>query len=390
MSVNRDITEEMVLRTKQSTGNNRAIKSCIEKLKSTGDLRIAFLGASITEWCNGDYEHCYARLVCEGLKKAYSPNSEIYSANGRGIPKDQVQPIPEGQKGIAYINAGINGTTSIFGDIRLTQDVLVYEPDMVIIDFGVNDWKDDLYRETFECMIRDILEIKDRNIAIIILANVMPLGYTCQSQYKELAQYYKIQLVAMSDAIMPEFKKKTLEVSDIFEDYVHPNIKGHNLISKSVLYCIQSEYEREEDEPFKFEEKPFHGNTYQHMKYMDARALPVTHMEGFGITQIVYKPFKYLMSKDSSSKKNIIAFDLDCKSFFVVFVESPSMDYGMAYVYVDGELVEKLNGFNTTAWVNLSVKKIFGGEKKPHKIEIKMAPGDERKEFGIIGIAYNE
>ena len=38
-----------------------------------------------------------------------------------------------------YVNGGIGGTCSCFGAARAVGDLLMYQPDVVVMDFSVND-----------------------------------------------------------------------------------------------------------------------------------------------------------------------------------------------------------------------------------------------------------
>lgn len=73
---------------------------------------VAFIGGSITEM-NG-----YRPMVCDWLKKTY-PETEFN-----------------------FVNAGISSTCSTTGAFRLQRDVLSSKPDLVLIEFAVNDDQD--------------------------------------------------------------------------------------------------------------------------------------------------------------------------------------------------------------------------------------------------------
>ncbi len=45
-----------------------------------------------------------------------------------------------------YVNGGIGGTTSHYGVSRAIIDVLMYQPDFVIVDFNVNEF----FQETYQ------------------------------------------------------------------------------------------------------------------------------------------------------------------------------------------------------------------------------------------------
>ncbi len=85
------------------------LSSFIKKVKTNNHISIAYLGGSITE-AQGWREHSF-----EFFKEKY-PNT-IFN----------------------QINAAIGGTGSEFGAYRLQEHVLVHKPDLVFVEFAVND-----------------------------------------------------------------------------------------------------------------------------------------------------------------------------------------------------------------------------------------------------------
>ena len=99
-------------------------------------LTIGFFGGSITQGCLAtEHERAYSYRVFQWWKDTF-PQAEI-----------------------SYVNGGIGGTTSYFGASRIWQDLLVYQPDVVVVDFSVNDreGQEAFFQETYEGVIRRIL-----------------------------------------------------------------------------------------------------------------------------------------------------------------------------------------------------------------------------------------
>jgi len=96
------------------------------KLKAVEAVNVVFLGGSIT--VGGASPKGYVTFVTEWLKKQY--------------PKATV----------SVINSGISGTGSDFGDRRYDRDVLSKNPDLVLIEFCVNDGDNDR-TESMERMV---------------------------------------------------------------------------------------------------------------------------------------------------------------------------------------------------------------------------------------------
>jgi len=56
-------------------------------------------------------------------------------------------------------------------------------------------------------------------------------------------------------------------------------------------------------------------------------------------------------------------------------------------IWVDGKLKQTLNGYADNAWGNVVTELIVLGKNEPHTVEIRMAEGQEGKNFQLLDIA---
>lgn len=92
------------------------IKSVIQRAQSGQELTIGFLGGSITQGSLAtEHENTYAYRVYKWWCDTFP------------------------QAKFNYVNGGIGGTDSYYGVSRAVTDVLMYQPDFVVVDFSVND-----------------------------------------------------------------------------------------------------------------------------------------------------------------------------------------------------------------------------------------------------------
>ena len=101
-------------------------------------LNVVYLGGSITEGAGASSNTlCWASLITEKLKERFP------------------------QKEIAAHNAGIGGTGSNFGLYRLQRDVCSYEPDLVFVEFAVNDRSEakEYTQKHMEGIVRQLLAL---------------------------------------------------------------------------------------------------------------------------------------------------------------------------------------------------------------------------------------
>ena len=129
-------------------GNWHRIKACMKRAKAGEAITVGFLGGSITQGClSSTPETCYAYLVYEWWMKKF-PQAEI-----------------------AYINAGIGGTTSQFGIARVEDHLLKYNPDFILIEFAVNDDNTEFFKETYESLVRKTFSHVNKP-AVMLMNNV--------------------------------------------------------------------------------------------------------------------------------------------------------------------------------------------------------------------------
>ena len=98
--------------------NYSRLKKLLRRAAQGEELTIGFLGGSITQGSlSSTPETCYAYRVYQWFVRTF-PQATFH-----------------------YVNGGIGGTDSFYGVSRAVTDVLMYQPDFVVVDFSVNDTK---------------------------------------------------------------------------------------------------------------------------------------------------------------------------------------------------------------------------------------------------------
>lgn len=146
----------------------------------------------------------------------------------------------------AVVNAivtAIGGENSRQGCERFNKDVLCHRPDLLLIDYGLNDRQITLQeaKKAWEEMIEVALK---ENIKIILLTPSWDSSYYDKNykwyelvqhteQIRELAEHYQIGL---SDTFK-EFQKYLdhgNEMADLLSSTNHPTNLGHEIIAKNI------------------------------------------------------------------------------------------------------------------------------------------------------------
>lgn len=200
-------------------GNLFRIYKVVSKAQGRESIKVGFIGGSITAGSlSSTPQTCYAYLVYRWWKEKF-PMSDM-----------------------EYINAGIGATTSQLGVARVDKDLLNYEPDVVFVEFSVNDQDEEKYSETYEGLIRRILS-SPSNPAVIIINNVVyDNGWNAQKIHNQIGRYYELPIVSIKDSIYKEVEKENLKAESITPDFLHPNDLGHKLVADVITNLLDDIY----------------------------------------------------------------------------------------------------------------------------------------------------
>ena len=94
--------------------------------------------------------------------------------------------------------------------LRYERDVLKngkVTPDLVVIEFAVNDEGDETHGECFDSLARKIYN-GPGNPAVILLYSVFSDDNNLQDRLSPVGFAYDIPMVSVKDAVVPEFYKK--------------------------------------------------------------------------------------------------------------------------------------------------------------------------------------
>lgn len=221
----------------------------MRRARQGGELTIGFFGGSITQDCAATvHENCYAYRVFRWWEENF-PAAKFH-----------------------YVNGGIGGTSSHFGAARVVSDLLMYQPDFVVVDFSVNDIENELRAETYEGVLRQILSWPSAP-AVMLLNNIYyDTGYTDQDCHNELGDWYGLPYVSVRDTVYRRMCAGEFAREQLTADGLHPNDLGHGLIAveiAAVLEKVLGELDTAEEEtPLP---APMTANSYEHARRLTIR-----------------------------------------------------------------------------------------------------------------------
>ena len=229
----------------------------IQKAKTGKPIVIAYLGGSIT--CGEITSPVSGTNAVNKFYNYtnYNPEKDSWRAKTFEWLRNNFEQKP-GQ--FRQINAAIGGTPSLLGAYRLEQDVLSENPDLVFVEFAVND--NDLAKLTFDnpnatrsilrttCSIIERLRKKNPNVAIFMpLSTHRVLGKSVHTPWEKnldlshdqtllSAEFLKIPYVSLRKAFYDNPKNgKTdpfYDGPDSPGNFVHPSPHGHHAYAEAV------------------------------------------------------------------------------------------------------------------------------------------------------------
>lgn len=196
------------------------LENCMRRAMRGEEITIAFLGGSITQGSLASEErNTYAYRVFSWWEKAF-PKALFH-----------------------YVNGGIGGTTSHYGAARAVTDVLMYQPDFVVVDFSVNDAvaEDEeaaFFQETYEGVLRRILRWPSAP-AVLLLNNVYyDTGRNAQEYHNAAGEWYRVPYVSIKDTVYRRMRAGEYTREELTPDGLHPNDKGHALVAAEITDCL--------------------------------------------------------------------------------------------------------------------------------------------------------
>lgn len=359
------VSDKMYNRAIMSEGNLARLAAVMKKAKSGGEITVGVIGGSITQGSLASKpDNCYASKFGEWWKNKF-PDAKVN-----------------------FVNAGIGGTDSYLGVHRVDEQLLSHDPDVVIVEFSVNDTDKKLNGYSYGSLVRKILS-HGTEPAVMLLFTTMDNGTSLQDTHKETGKAYDLPMISYHDAVYPEVKAGTLSWADISPDDIHPNDAGHDIINQIVSRYLDGVYDRLDEiaeEPADLPDAPAEGDIFANARTVSAADITPVSAEGF---ETVEKDFYGQFPNNwKTASGGSLTFEIECRNFGVFFMRTTDGKSGSYEVYVDGERKAVLNGDFTGGWGNYGSTKsvLLGTETAKHTIEIKPANGSEEKGITILGL----
>ncbi len=206
--------------------NHSAVRRVLEKAARGEEITVAAIGGSITAGAS-------AKSFATGGNNAKEFTEALGGENcwfNRMVDYLRTR-FP--QTKINAVNAGIGATPSFLGTFRLEEMVLSHKPDLVTVEFSVNDPTSRpnlLGTECFEAYESVVRRSLEAGAAVIQIFMNDQTNIGLQHVHSEVAKYYQLPSISYHNAIYPE-GQLICDWVRLSPDDIHPNNAGHALLA---------------------------------------------------------------------------------------------------------------------------------------------------------------
>jgi lysophospholipase L1-like esterase len=358
------VTETMVERSNLGEGDLSRLAAVLRKAMKGDEITVGVIGGSITQGSAATKnENSYAYLIYRWWVEAF-PGTKVN-----------------------FVNAGIGATNSYYGVHRVEKDLLANNPDIVIVEFSVNDSNTTFYKETYEDLIRKILK-QENNPAVILLFNTMEDGTSAGPAHLHVGFKYEIPRISYREAVLPEIEAGTFTWKDISPDNIHPNDKGHAIIGELLWNFLNSVLDRIDtipEEIIPFGEEPFFREAYRDATVFDNELIEPIKLGSF---EKIDSIDRYQNVWSTKTGEESIIFETEAMNIGIMYYKTVGGLSGQYDVYVDGEYKATLNGDFSGGWGNYAetVEIYRSTERRLHNIEIRKSKDSTGSEFSLLGL----
>ncbi len=253
---------------------------------------------------------------------------------------------------IGFVNAGIGATGSDIGSHRAKIHLFNRLPDLVVIEFAVNDPDAPIASETLEGLIRQALGQPNKP-AVMLLFMMTKTGSNAQNRHIPIGRHYGLAMVSFRDALWPEVQNKRIAWNDIEADEVHPNDRGHQYAADCVTRVIQEVKAKLPADDRLSEIKPIPApkisDTFQRTAFFNAETIRPQRNEGW--QPLKDHPFAGLFGPGwkATAPGSVLEFDVEGSAVGVIFYRIKG-GMGIAEAWVDDARPVKMDAWFSADW----------------------------------------
>lgn len=356
-------TEDMIRRAVVNPGNTARLADAMKRAQAGEKITIGTIGGSITQGTAASTtDERYANRALQWWAKAF--------------PKAQLD----------FVNAGIGATDSYIGVHRVDADLLSKQPDVVIVEFSVNDTDAALNLQTYDSLVRKILQAENHP-AVILLFTTQEDGTSLQDTHMQIGSSYNLPMISYKNAVLPEIEAGKFTWKDISPDNIHPNSVGHGIIGEllwSYFNSVYAKLDQIDTSDLTFTAPPVTRDLYAKGQLLDSKTLTPKTMQGFEQAKVSNQFPNDWTTKEGGE----LTFEVTGSNIGVLYYKTVDGKSGQYCVYVDDRLIQVLDGDFTGGWGTYAqAQQVYTSDTpSTHTVTIKQLEGTDLTQFTVLGL----
>lgn len=140
---------------------------------------------------------------------------------------------------VSVVNSGMSGTGGSLGVFRVERDVIAHQPDLVLIEFCVNDGglPDEQAVRYMETLVVRLKSLPNPP-AIVVVEAAARVGVNL-ARHRRVARHYDLLEVDMQAAVDERLARTGESWGVLFSDDVHPNREGHAFYAHTLREALR-------------------------------------------------------------------------------------------------------------------------------------------------------
>lgn len=357
------LTPQAIEASVVSTGDTQRLRAVMERAQRGERIVLGYFGGSNTAGARSSTPAAsFAGLVSRWWQERF--------------PKAKIETV----------NAGAGGTGSIYGALRAQRDLLSKSPDVVFVEFAINDGWEEVNAEAYEGVLRQILSQPQRP-AVLALFMMWAQGGNVQDLHARIGRHYAVPMVSYRDAVWPQVKEGRLQWNDVMADDAHPNDRGHRLAGGLLTARLEATLTSPaaRAEPPGALPPPATANRFERVQLRDGGGLVPAEANGWA------RPPDHTDRWAARHEGARMAVDVDGSAVVISYTSRKGA--GSFDVLVDGRRVDTIDTNRTSEWDARLFKVVSLGRARgaaaSRRVEVVVATagsGGAGVEIATIGI----
>lgn len=319
------------------SGNTSRIHSVFTKAGRGEHISLVFLGSSITMGYLIEEQHQFITIIKKYFQRTF--HNEDISCHNLSAP----------------------GMPSLHGLHLAYTELEQYAPDLILIDYAVNDQKNDMYRQAYEGLLLKCLNLSTHP-AVLSFFVKKESGYTCAPQMSAVCEYYGVPYVNIGTWLDEDIQTGIMRWRDYSYDGCHPGPVGHGYIGRCLLRFLEQLSQSPAAPADSLPPKGFYGNELAWLQFV---------------------PSTWEHTPESSPAPLLL--DARCRTVFIGYLVGITEDYGTACLSLNGTPYHFMDSYRVHEWKHPVYEVIsLSREKSMHHISLDMQKGENDKRFRLI------